>query len=369
MSDDRRLVAQLERFGLTEKEAAVYLALVDRGEAKPPVVASDADVSVSYVYQVCERLETEGLVTVNDHRTPTTMRARPPSETLRARIDRMHDALEAVERRYDRPTDDMESLEVLRARAAMYERLRGHVESADDELFVSVPLAAVRELADALRDAVDRGVLVLLAVGAEAGEVRSADVDGVATAVRRRVGGTTVYVSADMTRGVVAPASVLGWDHGESEGVSYGNLTVAVAVESAFLGTTWPMAEEVLLRRPSPLPRTYRTIRPATYDATLHRRAGRTVRAEVEARPARTRVDLDTWDPDGATRRSLVGTVVGTRQCLVDPPTGEFALENELSLATGDGTVRVGGRGAFREDYEAVRVTLRGDDGGTETGA
>lgn len=358
MNDDSRLISQLEWFGLSEKEAAVYLSLVDRGRAKLSVVATDADVSQSYVYQLCEKLEREELVTVNDHQTPTTVQPLPPPETLRPRKDQMEEALLELERRYSRPTLDMDSLEVLRTRDTLFRHLSTLIESAESEVYLSMPLEGVLELAEDLRNAVDRGVLVLLAIGGDAAGISAADIEGVATAVRRRVRGMTIYLSVDLERGIVAPASVLGWEHGEEEGVSYHNLSIASAIQSAFLGTTWPASEEVFLRRPTSLPETYDTIRPAVYDLTLMLNADRTVHAELEAHPTRSQIILDDEGTVTESHRTLTGTVVETRQNFVKPTNTDFAVECGFRLDTGDETIQVGGTGAFLEDYTATEITL-----------
>ncbi len=348
MNDDRGLVERLQRFGLSETEASVYLAVVDRGRAEPSTIASDADVSTSYVYQICDRLDRQGLVSVDDHRSPTVVRAHPPSDALRRRVRQLDDTVSEVDDRYQRPADDMDSLEVVRSRSTIYKRLRERIESADAEVFLTLPAEAVPEVADALRAAVDRGALVLLAVGGSLGEALPDGPEGVATVVRSWVRGMTAYLCVDQERGVVAPKSVLDWEHGDGEAIGFRNRSVALAVEGSFLGTVWPASTEVMTRLPSPLPREYGRVRSAVYDATLHLRAGRTVRVRADARPVGT---------DGE-RRTVSGTLVDTRQSLVAPTTGGFAMENGLYVDTGDGRVSVGERGAFLEDYEADHVSL-----------
>ena len=349
MSGDGGLVERLQRFGLSETEASVYLAVVERGRAEPSTIASDADVSASYVYQICDRLDRQGLVSVDDHRSPTVVRAHPPSDVLRRRVRELDDAVSEVEDRYRRPANDMDSLEVVRSRSTIYKRLRGRIKSADAEVFLTLSAEAVPEVADALRDTVDRGALVLLAVGGSLDEAFPDDPEGVATVVRSWVREMPAYLCVDQERGVIAPSSVLDWQHGDSQAIGFRNRSVAVAVEGSFLGTVWPASTEVLVRRPSPLPREYDSLHLAVYDATLHLYAGRPVRVRAEVRPVGTADEL----------RTVTGTLADTRQSLVDPTTGGFAMENGLYVDADDGDrFSLGERGAFLEDYEAVRVSL-----------
>lgn len=363
MNTDTGLIEQLERFGLTESEAAVYLALVDRGRAKPSELASETDISTSYVYQIAEGLEQEGLAVVDDHQTPTTIRANPPDESLSSLMDEMENTLSAVQRRFSQPTNDAGSLETIQSRQTALKRLRSHIENTESELFLSLPYETTVDVADTLRDAVDRGVFVLLAVAADDDEISGADLDGVATAIRQWVRGMNVYLVSDMNQGLVAPSAVFGWAHGGSEAVSFNHFAIAVAVEAAFLGAIWRASEEVMLQSPSDEPRTHQSMRPAVYDATVRLRAGRTVRAEVTARPTLSEDILvgsqevsPSWDD--RPERTLTGTVVETRQNLVDPLTSDFALENGIVLETDEGRITVGGQGAFLEDYVAEEITL-----------
>ncbi|MDS0300712.1 TrmB family transcriptional regulator [Halogeometricum sp. S1BR25-6] len=351
MTRDADLVGRLQQFGLSETEASVYLAVVRRGEATPSVVASDTGVSASYVYQLADRLADAGFVSVDDHRSPTRVRAHPPAESLRDRLETMQQTMSEVTERYERPPEDHDALEIVQSRQTLRKRIRAHAERAESELFLAVPVELLSDLAGPLSDAVERGVFVLLAAAGDL-EAVDEDVSSLATAVRSWVRGTTVYVCADQTRGVISPSSLLGWEHGDAEAIGFVNRSVAVAVEAAFLGTVWPASEEAALREPSSLPTTYRGFRRAVYDATLRLRNGDDVAVEARVRPA---------GGGGRGRRSVAdvrGRLVETRQSLVDPRNVEFGMENTLVVETDDGRVTVGGTGGFLEDYEAVSVTL-----------
>lgn len=352
MTEGFQLVDRLQRFGFSEKEARVYLAVVERGRAKLSTVASDAGVSKSYVYQICDQLDQRDLVTVDDHQSPAIVRAHPPSSAFERRVREIEDTVSEIERRYEQPADDMESLEVVRSRPTLNKRLRDLIETAESEILLQLPVQFLPEVSGVLRDAVDRGVLVLLAVSGGTDEVLTGAYEDIATAVRTWNKGTTVYLSADRERGIISPSSVLEWEHGNAEAICFDNDAIAVAVEGAFSGTVWPAAQEILLRQPT-LPREYGAgeIRHAAYDSTLSLQAGRSVHARIEARPIGEEQEPHT----------ISGRVVEARQMVVEPLTGNFALENALSLETDDGRISVGGKGAFVEDYVASSISLRTD--------
>lgn len=362
MAIDADLVEQLEQFGLTETEAAAYLALVSYGRAKPSELALEADISTSYAYQIAEGLERKGLAVVKDQQTPTTIQAKPPTESLGSRMNRMEQTLSAVQDQFSRPPTDAGSLETHRSRETVLNRLRNQIENVEAELFLSLPYETMLEITDVLRNAVDRGVFVLLAV-TDDGESSEADLNGIATAVRMRQWGTNIYLATDTSQGLLAPCSVLNWDRCDSEAVSFNHFTIATAIKRAFFGTIWCNATETMLRRPREERRTYRTIRPAVYDATIRLRSGKTVRTDLRAHPTLSDGVVTgsggnhpPWN-DGTERR-ISGSVVETRQNLVDPPTSDFALEHGLVVETDEGRITVGGRGAFIGDYIAEEITL-----------
>lgn len=350
MPDDARLVSRLQQFGFSEKEASVYLAAVERGRAAPSDIAADADVSTSYVYDVSDTLERDGLVAVDDHQTPTEIRATPPSEALEERVHAMTETMRELDDHYQRPDDDFDTLELVRSRQTLLRRVRSFVEDAEDEVFVTLPAHAFDELADVLRDAVERGCLVLVAVSGLDDATPEAQYGDAATVVKSWQKEQSMQLCVDQQRGVIAPAALLGWDHGDANAVAFHNYSTAVAIESAFLGTVWAASEPLSLRRPAALPHDYGgNFRRALYDATLHRRAGRSVAATLSVRPTETTDDT----------RTVTGAVTETAQGLVDPTTSDFGMENTLYVDTGDRTVSVGMVGAFLEDYEATNVVLR----------
>ena len=118
-------------------------------------------------------------------------------------------------------------------------------------------------------------------------------------------------------------------------------------IAGSFLGNYWPVAKELFVAEPAPLPGTYTDFRHAVFQATLRIQDGSDFRARVEGR--------STTDDDPI---ELEGRVTDVRQGLVVPANNDFPVEHSLVLETDDGTYTIGGKGAFVENVEADAVTL-----------
>ncbi len=348
--DDRTLSDLLSGFGLSEKEVDTHLALLAHGEAKASTIADAAGVSKRYVYSVSESLAARGFVEVNDHAVPTTIRANPPEEV----IDRLRSDVEAIrpgiEERFSRVEPDAEQFEVVKSRVTVLKRIRGLIEEAEDELTLSLPASLLDDFRGALSDAVDRGVLVLLILsdaGTESTTVETTAVDGVASVVRRWREAMPTLLTVDSAVGVVAPAELLGRSGSDRQAIVFAQVQLAPVIAGSFLGNYWPAASEIHVAKPAPLPAEYVNFRQAAFQATLHRRAGATLRATVAGR------DTAADEPVEVT-----GEVREVRQSLVEPTNNEFPVQHSIVIGTDDGPVAVGGRGAFVEDVEADLVRL-----------
>ncbi|MFC6726295.1 TrmB family transcriptional regulator, partial [Halobium palmae] len=162
--DDPALGDLLRQFGLSEKEIDTYLVLLEHGEAKASTIADDAGVSKRYVYSVSEQLEERGFVSVNDHAVPTTIRANPPEEVVGTLLEEVERMRPALEERYSQAPQPAEEFEVIKSRVTVLKRVSELIDEAEGEVILSIPFGQLGEVAEALRAAVDRGVLVLLVV-------------------------------------------------------------------------------------------------------------------------------------------------------------------------------------------------------------
>lgn len=364
MPDAETIRRLLQQYGFSEAAADAYLTVVERGSATVSTVAEAADISTSHVYDVCDELEGDGFVTVKSNRTPTVVQAVEPArafESLRTDLDTLQTA---VDERYQRPETDDEELTVVKSRSTIVRRLRSYIRAAESEVAIQLPVRQLPEVDDALRAARDRGVLVLLSLCGDADPAGGtaptvdASLEGVASVFRLARPGMPSLLAVDRRRGLISPATMLGWDHDDTRAITFSQSDVADVLIGSYLGNYWSLGEELLVSRPPDLPRTFEQFRPAVFAATLHRRAGNAVDAECYLRPT------GTGEPFG-TRR---GEVVGVRQDLLTPGSSDFGFENSLRVDFGDETTSVGGREAFLEEYEARRVTLRPAASSTERG-
>ncbi|WP_435064286.1 TrmB family transcriptional regulator [Halobaculum sp. EA56] len=348
-SEEVDVEALLKRFGLSDKEVDTYLTLLAHGEAKASTVAEAAGVSKRYVYSASEELEARGFVTVNDHVTPTTIRANPPEEVVGRLTDDVESMRPALEARYSRAEAAEEPFEVVKSRVTVVKRVRRAIEGASDEVALSFPLDRLDEVADDLRAAVDRGVLVLLIVtGVDDPDAEvSGDLAGVATAARVWGQPMPSMLTVDGRTGVVAPAEMIARSNTGKRAIVFTQQQLGPVIVGSFLGNYWPAAEEAAVADPAPLPATYTDFRHAVLQAELHRRASEGVRAHVTGR--RT----DTGDAV-----EVAGEVVEVSQGLVAPANNEFPVQHTLTIDANGERVSVGGQGAFVEDVEAAEIRL-----------
>ena len=355
MADTDQIRRLLGQYGFSEAAADAYLTVIERGPATVSTVADAADISTSHVYDVCDELEAKGFVTVRSDRTPTVLRAVPPDrafDSLRTDLDTLQSA---VSERYQRPEIADEQLAVVKSRSTIIKRLRSYIRAADSEVVLQLPVRRLPEIADALRDARDRGVLVLLSLCGDAARDAAATpavdtpIEGVASTVRLAQPGMPSLLAVDQERGFVSPATMLGWDHDDTRAITFTQPDIAAILVGSYLGNYWPLGDELLVSRPPELPRTFERFRPTVFAVARHRRSGRSVDAECYLR------EIGTEEPF-RTRR---GEVVEVRQNILAPSSSDFGFENSLRIDFGEETASVGGHEAFLEEYEAKQVTLR----------
>lgn len=343
---DRRL----QDFGFSDKEAAVYRSLLQLGEAKPSEIASAANVSTRYVYAVGERLESRGFVTVNDHVTPTVMRALPPDEVIEGLQNELSDLESALRSEYDETERAEMRVEVIKTTMTLRRRLRTQIDRASEWISLCIPTVALADIGAELREARNRGVLVMLALGRSTG---TPDVEGMADLVRITPEHSVAMASVDNRCGIVATADMLERSNTLDRAILCADHRLGQLIHAGFMGTVWMVADEHYVRDPSALPETYSRLQPAIIDATLHQRQGTSIGARVEG------VSRNTGD-----RVELTGPVVDIRQSLVAPPNGRIPTEATLVVDSNDGRVPVGTSGFSENGINAESVQLVHQSGG-----
>lgn len=344
--DDDALEGRLEQLGLSEKEIDTYLTILEHGEAKASTVAEEASVSTRYVYSASEALEDRGFVEVNDHVVPTTIRATPPEDVVSGLADELERIESALSDRYAGVSDHLQEFEVIKTRTTIRKRLMERLETAEREVALSVPASLFPDLEPKLRDAVDRGVLVLLII-TDADELDRERLDGVATVVRTWSEHSPVIITTDQQYFLFAPHETFASTASEKHCIAIAQEQFVPLVVGSFFGSYWAIADEIYVADPAPLSRTFEDFRHAIVHATQHLEAGREVDVIAEARPNRS-----------GDYRTIEGRLVDVRQNILEPRTNTFAFENVMLLDIDGERVTVGGAVGFVEDYGARRVTF-----------
>ncbi|MBX0295353.1 TrmB family transcriptional regulator [Haloarcula nitratireducens] len=345
--DDSTLADRLTQLGLSEKEVDTYLSILRNGEAKASEIADNTGVSKRYVYSISESLEDRGFVEVNDHVVPTTIRARPPSEVVESLTNQLSEMESALDSRYSDTERRAQQFDVIKSRVTVVKRLTEYISNAADEVMLSVPQQYLPEIADELEAAVDRGVLALLVVS-NATDIENEDVAGMASVARSWQQEMPIVLTVDGQFGLVAPADMIIRSNSDQRAIAFVQEQLVPVLSGSFLGNYWPMATELYVAEPRELPATYRRFRQPVLQATLRLRAGDPVHVTASVHPVQADTDVET----------LKGTVVDTRQGLVEPQTNAYPIEHTLVVDTGEETVTIGGPGSFIEDYEAEEIIL-----------
>jgi len=346
--DEGALRDHLHQIGLSDKEVDIYLTVIEQGEAKASTIAEGAGVSKRYVYSVCEELERRGFVEANDHRTPTTIRAKDPERAFSNVSERLSEVGSTLAERYERSPVEERQLEVIKSTQTLLKRMRAGIAEAEEEVTLSVPESVVPELREELSAAVERGVAVLVLVGAPREERGETAWEEVASLVRVWGQQLPVLMTVDQSIGIVSPAEMFTVSNAPEQAIMIAQRQIVPVLAGSFFANYWAVAEEAYVTDPDPLPTTYDSFRHAVLQAELHRRADHPIEATVFARPTDA-----TGDPE-----EMTGLVVDVQQSLVDPPSNTFPVQNSLVIDIDGTELTVGGRGAFVETYESHRTTL-----------
>jgi len=348
--DDSTLTPQLKRFGLSDTEIRTYLAVLESGEAKASTIADATGVSKRYVYSVCEELEEQGFVEVNDHVVPTKIRAKPPEEVVELLSQRLEEIEPALKRRYSAAESRPQRFDVIKSRVTVRKRINEYIDEAERRVAISIPYSHLEYVAESLQDAVGRGVLVLLVVTDEEPDKGEFETDDrpLASVVRLWNESVPVIVSVDSDLGLISSSEMMSTADSDEQAISLVQERIVPILYGSFMANFWLSAEQCQVIDPAPLPRTYASFEQAVFEATLRLRNGDKITAHVDALP----------NDGNESTETVTGRVLDTRQGIVDPINNEFPIEHSLVLETDDGEVTVGGVGAFLEEYQARSVTL-----------
>ena len=342
--DDARLREELSVFGLSDTEIETYLALLAQGEASTSTVADATDVTQRAVYNIAERLDERGLVRVNDHASPTTIRALPPGEAIQNLSDRLDAIRPSLEARFNETQPQAPEIQMVKSRETALKRLRKAISSAQHEILVAVPAEVYPEIETELRAASDRDALVFLLLGAvDEIDGDGSEFAGTADAVRYWEESLPLVYTVDDQSAMIGDSDLVIGSHTDHEAVTVSQSDLSGSILGMYFSAYWPAATELYVTEPDPLPKRYDWFRQATLHARLHGQADVELYADVETQ-------------NGSL---LSGPITEIRQAFVEPTSNDFTLETSFLVDTEAGVVSVGGRGSFIEDYQAKTVRLR----------
>ncbi len=140
-------IKALKEMGLTEYETAAYLTLIQGGQMSASDVSQKSKVPYSRIYDVLGRLEEKGFIQVQRGR-PTMYVAKAPVEVVKLvrlsweeRLKRSSKAvIDELQPLYERETKvTTRDVFVIHGRAAILSRAMAMIESARDEIKLSLP--------------------------------------------------------------------------------------------------------------------------------------------------------------------------------------------------------------------------------------
>ncbi|MFB6162589.1 MAG: TrmB family transcriptional regulator sugar-binding domain-containing protein [Halococcoides sp.] len=346
---------ELKRWGFSESEIDVYIAVLALNEARVSDVANRADVTSRHVYRIVERLEERGLVDVNDHLQPTVIQASPPDhvETV---MSKSHDKiLDQIESEYAQPSESIGNVDVLNHRPAVVDRCRTMIDSAEEWLILVARKSLLEDLTTDLRDAVDRGVLTLV-VTEDGSDIDGRPLGEIASVVRVWEDLETwdeAGLGVDYFQSLYVIPNAAGAAAGSySPAIYLEQRNMAPRVIGSLLGNEWQLGTEIAVPDPVELPHTFDSFPWALVHAALYRRENVPLRATVEG-----------TSTDTGRTETLTGDVVDVLQGMVEPSRKTFSLERVLMLDTGGEEVSIASPGASIEDYVARSVTLERGSG------
>jgi sugar-specific transcriptional regulator TrmB len=338
-------------FGFTEKEAEVYLAILEHGPGTIQNIVQRSDVSRRHVYNTVERLEEYNLVIVNDYITPATVEPAPPNE-VQTRLEEKADELyRQLEQQYQQRVEIIDDIKVLKSRSTVIQQIRSMIDSAEERIAISIPTNVLPNLRESLKDAVERDVAVLLLVFENRrDEAAGLDVPlkGLAHVIRYGNRQNTIRIAVDRVSALVAPQDVFSEPHAQTNAVFLGQPYLEPIVFTSLMNISWELADEAHVESPTELPSTYTNFRRAVIDAALHKRFGEDVRAVIEARSRE--------DPE--TIVELIGEVAELEQRFIEPISDTPSGYCCMNIRGEDGTASIGGQDALMEGYRAYSTRL-----------
>jgi sugar-specific transcriptional regulator TrmB len=345
----------LEEAGLSQYQAEAYNALLQLGAASATEIADACTVPTARIYDVLRDLEGKGYIETYEQDS-LHARARDPNEVLadlRERATMLTEAAEEIEERWQEPAVDTHKVSIVKRFDTVFERARGLISEAENEVQLAVTPAQFEKLRPALRRAFDNGAIIKLSIHTDeddGGPIPSVSrFDGVVTEVRNRTLPTPFVALVDRTNTCFAPHA-----HSLNQyGVLVDDYTLTYVFHWYFLTCLWEVWDTVYSSRSASLPLDYADIRQCVREIEPLLNDG-----------ARIRVAVDGFDTETGEPMSFVGHVTdvhysGGTASSGAPALSQLAGQVSLTVISDGEAYSVGGWGAVLEDVEAIRITVR----------
>ena len=339
-----RLVEHLREFGLSQKEAAIFEAVLDMGEAKPSEIASAANVSTRYAYEVGERLERRGLVSVYDHLTPTVIRPREPDEIIAKFQDELSELQPALEKRFTHVDRNIADIEIIKTCSTLRKRMKEAISAATREIALCVPHTVLQDLENVLREAKQRGVFILLVT--DTADI-SAEHGAIADILRVNSTQSTALLVIDRTSVIVMEQSMLTTATGDEWALACYGSELSELLYSGFIHRIWDQATLEYVVEPVSLPSTFSNFSAAVVHATLHLNNGEQLFIEVNGRDPKSEEST----------RTITGEITAVDQPFL-PLNGSNPTPRQAIRIQQDGRECTIGEGSTNADFAPTSVTL-----------
>lgn len=351
MDDLDELEGVLADAGFSGYEAEAYVGLLQLRDASVSDLASVCSVPRSRLYDVLRDLEQAGYVETYEQEA---LRGRianvsPAAEELRGRATRLEDAANRLESLWERPRFDRTDISVFQTHAATVTEATTRIDAAEHTVHLCVAPDELLELVDPLRDVVDRGVMVRIAL--QTGEA-DADEDlprlfpDVASEVRRCE--STAHFIALVDGSFAALAVDNEWDG--QYGLVVDDNALASILHWYYQIQLWE-PWDTLYSASMGSPTTYVSIRELIRDIESVRAGDETVTVRVEG--------VETQSKEAVEVEGEVVDVIYTD--IYEDRDVTFAqqfVQATLRIRTDDEEYTVGGYGAVLEDIRAIQMTI-----------
>ncbi|WP_135366042.1 TrmB family transcriptional regulator [Halosimplex halophilum] len=351
MDDLDELEGVLADAGFSGYEAEAYLGLLQLRDASVAELASVCSVPRSRLYDVLRDLEDEGYVETYERES---LRGRianvsAAAEELRDRATELEDGADRLEAVWERPRFEQTDISVFQTHAATVREATARIDAAEHTVHLCVTPDELLELADPLRDAIDRDVVIRIAV--QTGET-GADTDlphlfpDVAFEVRQCEAAAHFIALVDGSFAALAVDNE--WDG------QYG-----LVVDDNTLGSILHWYYQIQLWEPwdtlysasMGTPTTFVSIRELIREIESVRTDDETVTVRVEG--------VDTESREAVEIEGEVVDVIYTD--IYEDRDVTFAqqfIQAALRVRSGDEEYTIGGYGAVLEDIRAIQMTI-----------